>query len=488
MSKIWSKRKLSLRFHVFFAFIVVLLITLSAIILTFNLLVGEYIKEDARNKLGNAYKFANRELASHMLLIDPDKQINQIVQSIKLGTGLEVQMAIAREDYSLKWPDIYDDPQVVNTANKILQDMRQNNDPLGLDQLVVVDGAEGQPPYYVKSIELNLSTAEPYHLILFYDLSSYFTFVGRINQLLWLILPATLALGLLSSLVVSNTIIISINKLIKFASRIGSGDFRPQTMDFADKELDDLANDMNIMAARLDKADQEQKTFFQNASHELRTPLMSIQGYAEGIKYGVFDNQEAAADVIISESQRLTGMVENLLTISRLDTAVSGRQKIAKQRVDLKELLASVAENVQGAALLIHKNLKLDFAVENIQILANENDLFRAFENILSNGLRYAEKEVKITMSLKAPELVEIDFSDDGPGISKDHLDQVFTRFYRGEDGKHGIGLALVKAIITDHNGTVTARNKIPPEHGAIFTVELPTLRDFSSDADFTDL
>jgi signal transduction histidine kinase len=123
---------------------------------------------------------------------------------------------------------------------------------------------------------------------------------------------AALLLSLMTSLLVSNSIIKSTRKLTAFASKIGSGIFRRENFNFFDKELDTLATDMNIMADKLDQADKEQKTFFQNASHELRTPLMSIQGYAEGIRYDVFDDEKAAADIIISESQRLTGMVENL--------------------------------------------------------------------------------------------------------------------------------------------------------------------------------
>ena len=81
------------------------------------------------------------------------------------------------------------------------------------------------------------------------------------------------------------------------------------------------------MAYKLEESDIEQKTFFQNASHELRTPLMSIQGYAEGLKYGVFESdedRENAIDVIIDETGRLSGLVENLLSISKMDMSRSG--------------------------------------------------------------------------------------------------------------------------------------------------------------------
>ena len=230
---------------------------------------------------------------------------------------------------------------------------------------------------------------------------------------------------------------------------------------------------MNVMADKLDATDKEQKTFFQNASHELRTPLMSIQGYAEGIRYKVFDDQDSAADVIISESQRLTGMVENLLSISRMDTASAGRVAIQKNIIDLRELLESVVEKIRGSALLSQKSISLHFTENEVHVLGNENDLFRAFENIVSNGLRYAKTCVDLTVTLKAPDQVIVLISDDGKGISEDLMPIIFDRFSHGEDGKHGIGLALVKAIILEHKGTVTASNRTDNISGAVFTVSL---------------
>jgi signal transduction histidine kinase len=276
------------------------------------------------------------------------------------------------------------------------------------------------------------------------------------------------------SLLVSNSIVSSLHKLTDFAENIGSGIFEKREFNLIDKELDLLAANMNIMAYKLDRANIEQKTFFQNASHELRTPLMSIQGYAEGLKLKVFDDPDVALDVVISESKRLTSMVENLLAISRLDMVASGMRSTAKSTLNIRNLIESVVEKVRGSFLLSHIELKTQIELSDIYIFGNENDLFRALENILSNAIRHCKSKIDLHIGVQDFKQVYIRVSDDGPGITDEILPKIFDRFVQGDGGKHGIGLALVKAIIDDHHGKIIAENSLSDKTGAIFTVLLP--------------
>jgi len=233
---------------------------------------------------------------------------------------------------------------------------------------------------------------------------------------------------------------------------------------------------MNRMAQKLEQSDKEQKTFFQNASHELRTPLMSIQGYAEGIKYDVFNDDEKndAVDVIISETTRLTGLVENLLSISKMDMSRSGTYTVKKTIINVQDLAEDIVDRVRGNFLHDGKELVTDIRAGDSYICANENDILRMLENIFSNCNRYADKQVEFSVR-KVKNEIEFTIADDGPGIDEDFLPNLFDRFAKGSDGKHGIGLALVKAIAEEHDGTVTAGNR--PQGGAVFTVSLPVIR-----------
>ena len=482
-----TKKKISLRLHIFLSFLGVFLISFLIIILSFNIVVENYIQKDSTDKLKiteeKARLLASQKMEDRPTLPGQTDSTDMIKKRIieSLSGSSDVNVALINSDYSIDLSAWSGSSNDITVAKSVAEQLKTDKIKLGTNAGVVKIGTS---LYYVTTFlfdESNYSGTSlttPQYLILFLDSSPYIQFAESLYGILFFIILIALALSLIVSLAVSNSIIKSIRKLTDFASKIGSGIFKRQEFNFFDKELDILATDMNVMADKLDQSDKEQKTFFQNASHELRTPLMSIQGYAEGIRYKVFEDQDSAADVIISESQRLTGMVENLLNISRMDTAAAGRQAIQKHVFDLRELLESVVEKMRGSALLSQKNISLHFSEKTIHVLGNENDLFRAFENIVSNGLRYARTCVDLTVVETAPDQVSVMITDDGKGISEELLPIIFDRFSHGEDGKHGIGLALVKAIVLEHKGTVTAANRTDGIIGAVFTVTLSAVSE----------
>jgi len=123
--------------------------------------------------------------------------------------------------------------------------------------------------------------------------------------------------------------------------------------------------------------------------------------------------------------------------------------------------------------MLSKKSLVHTFPDEPVTVYGNEKDLFRAFENLLSNALRYAENHISLTLEA-SKKTANIHIIDDGEGIPEDLLPDIFNRFVRGEKGKHGIGLALVKAITEDHGGSVSAHNRSDGTVGAVFEITLP--------------
>jgi signal transduction histidine kinase len=221
------------------------------------------------------------------------------------------------------------------------------------------------------------------------------------------------------------------------------------------------------MSEKLETYDKAQKNFLQNASHEFRTPLMSIQSYAEGIKYNVADSNEAA-DIIINESKRLTQLVEDLLYLSRLDSI---EENYCFDILDCNELLRSCAERMNMIAC--KNNIRIDISVseENINIIADEEKLSRAICNVLSNCIRYARSSIEIRSRVIDDKIVRITISDDGPGFESKELPNIFERFYKGSKGDFGLGLAISKNVIEKHNGMITAKNS---EHGAEFNIDIP--------------
>ena len=217
----------------------------------------------------------------------------------------------------------------------------------------------------------------------------------------------------------------------------------------------------------IEKEAERQQTFFQNASHELKTPLMAIQGYAEGIQAGVMDTG-SAAEVILKESDRMTELVEELLDISKMDM---GQQQLAFSEMDIRELLYDSIRTVEPAAAGIA--IVPDFPEEPIMVSCDDTRLRRAVINILSNGVRYARSELRLTCRVDKRQ-VTIRIQDDGDGIAEADLPHIFDRFYMGRSGKSGIGLALTKEIVHLHKGMIRAYNG---DSGAVFEITLPVAR-----------
>ena len=219
----------------------------------------------------------------------------------------------------------------------------------------------------------------------------------------------------------------------------------------------------------IEKEAEQQQTFFQNASHELKTPLMAIQGYAEGIQAGVMDTG-SAAEVILAESDRMTELVEELLDISKIDM---GRQPLTLSETDIRELLYDSIRAVEPAAAASGITIAPDFPEEPIMVKCDDTQMRRVVTNILTNGLRYARSELRLTCRPDKRNVI-IRIQDDGDGIAEGDLPHIFERFYMGKSGKSGIGLALTKEIVHMHKGTIRAYNG---ESGAVFEITLPMVR-----------
>ena len=219
----------------------------------------------------------------------------------------------------------------------------------------------------------------------------------------------------------------------------------------------------------IEKEAERQQTFFQNASHELKTPLMAIQGYAEGIQAGVMDTG-SAAEVILKESDRMTELVDELLDISKIDM---GRQPLTLSEMDVRELLYDSIRAVEPTAAAGGITITPDFPETPIMVSCDDTRLRRAVTNILSNGVRYARSELRLTCRTEKRHAT-IRIQDNGDGIAEEDLPHIFDRFYMGKNGKSGIGLALTKEIIHLHKGTIRAYNG---DGGAVFEISIPVSR-----------
>ena len=307
-----------------------------------------------------------------------------------------------------------------------------------------------------------LSPAEEYYI------TQQQSIVGRAGLTQLALVGIMFVVSVIVTYFLSNSITRPIEKLGKFALGIGPGNFKPNNYAFKDIELDELNTALNRSVKQLGNYDSEQKAFFQNASHELRTPLMSIKCYAEGISFGIMEPKQAA-ETILQETDKLAELVEDLLYISKIDSITTA---YATTQVNLTEMLRDRAGRQQAMADKRQIDFVFDFSDDEIRYKCAQELISRAIDNLISNAIRYAAAEIVLSCHKKADGGIQIRVSDDGPGIESEILPHVFERFCKGKGGNTGIGLSIVKSIVEQLGGNITAENA--ETGGAVFIINLP--------------
>lgn len=264
------------------------------------------------------------------------------------------------------------------------------------------------------------------------------------------------------------------------AKRIATGDFSARiSSPHSDDELGELCDTINDMAEQLGETESMKNSFISTVSHEIRTPLTAIKGWGETL-YSVADGKDdlmkKGLGIIISETARLSGMVEELLDFSRMQ---SGKLKMNNGVVDIIAEIQQAYIMYQPKALSEGKKLSLKLPKEEASFVYGDNArICQVFINILDNAVKYTESGGKIEITVEnTKKYVKITFSDDGCGISKNDLIHVKEKFYKANNEKHGtgIGLAVVDEIIRLHNGVFRIESN--GSDGTKVTVMLPVYK-----------
>jgi two-component system OmpR family sensor kinase len=311
-----------------------------------------------------------------------------------------------------------------------------------------------------------------------------------------------ITIGLLATLVVTmiayglvTTAFRPLNRVERTAAGIASGDLSKRVPPGApDTEVGRLSRSLNAMLAHIEiafranaESEERMRRFVQDASHELRTPLVTIRGFSELYRHGALGGAEdisTAMARIESEATRMTQLVEDLLTLARLDE----QRSIEPVPIDLLGLASDVLVDTRATAPQRHitlTGLTPDAAPESTPTLGDPNRLHQVVSNLMANVLRYTPEDtpVEIGVGIETDETGEaatsiIQIRDHGPGISQQDAEKIFQRFYRADTsrdrdtGGSGLGLAIVAGIVSQHSGTV--RHEDTPGGGATMVVRLP--------------
>ncbi|MFB7501142.1 sensor histidine kinase [Streptomyces sp. NPDC056161] len=230
-----------------------------------------------------------------------------------------------------------------------------------------------------------------------------------------------------------------------------------------------LAATFNDLLARLDTATRRQRRFVADAAHELRNPLSTLHTGLEVAAHhpGSVDGQSLAAG-LLRESERLIRLVDDLLQLARLDA----RPRLRTRPVDLDEIVYAEVREARGRSPLVIDR----HAVGAARVTGDGDALTRVVRNLLDNALHYATTRVDVTLNAR-DDSANLVVADDGPGIPEADRERVFGRFTRldraraRDTGGAGLGLAIVRDIVTAHHGSVRVEDNRP---GARMVVRLP--------------
>ncbi|WP_238652901.1 sensor histidine kinase [Paenibacillus piscarius] len=280
------------------------------------------------------------------------------------------------------------------------------------------------------------------------------------------------AVMFLFSLFITRKLIHPLMSLRQELGKVKNRRFAEVNLIRAGGEIGSVARAVYEMAGELDRFNRVQKQFFQNASHELKSPLMSIAGYAEGIRDGVFEGEDVrkGLDIILGESGRLRDLVGEMTLLAKLD---SEEDIFRPVEFRLEELVTEAVERVNP--LLVRRQLVLHTEIAGgagLAMQADRDKLLQALLNVLTNAARYAGKNIYIKAGADKGG-IRLTVSDDGPGIPRELLPSLFHRFVKGKNGESGLGLAISRAIVERCGGSLNARN-CSEGSGAVLTFQFP--------------
>jgi signal transduction histidine kinase len=302
--------------------------------------------------------------------------------------------------------------------------------------------------------------------------------IAMFSVMVMLVGVGVLFLILFSSSYFISSIVNPVGQIGETARRIAGGDFHARLERKSRDEIGELCEIINYMAEELDAAEKMKNDFISSVSHELRTPLTAIQGWAETLLAdGGQDRQvlERGMTVIISETTRLSDMVEELLDFSRMQ---SGRLKLVKAKMDVVAELSEAVMMYQEKARREQKELLFEDDELLVLVYGDKNKLRQVFVNVIDNAIKYSDNGGKVTVTAAAgPDLVIITVADTGIGIRSADLPKIKTKFFKANSTRRGsgIGLAVADEIITRHGGGLQVDSRYG--EGTTVTITLPVFK-----------
>ena len=253
-----------------------------------------------------------------------------------------------------------------------------------------------------------------------------------------------------------------LRKITEAATQYASGNLDYEIPVRTEDEMGYLSASLNYMSSQLRDMEDYQKKFVANVSHDFRSPLTSIKGYVEAMADGTIppEMQKKYLDIILFETERLTDLTQDLLTLNEFD---SKNLLLNKENFDIHEMIKNVAASFEGTCTQKKISIELLFASKQMEVFADKRKIQQVLYNLLDNAIKFSDPESTVTIeTTERGEKVSISVKDYGIGIPRSALGKIWERFYktdlsRGKDKKGtGLGLAIVKEAIQAHGENIS--------------------------------
>ncbi|MCX0396583.1 HAMP domain-containing histidine kinase [Clostridium perfringens] len=333
-----------------------------------------------------------------------------------------------------------------------------------------------EPVYYplIKSREKIGEVRVKFYGPIFY-MQNELVFLDIVNKIILGIGVLLILASTIMGFIISRSITRPINKLMTKAKYISKGEYDKKIEINTDiLEINDLINSINNLSQSIKEQENIRKRLTGDISHELKTPLTNIQSHLEAMIDGIWEPTEERLLSVKEEAERLSSLVSDMQKLNKYDESSI---KLKKDNVNISDIICFVI--FQFSNLAKSKNIKIEYEKKNINLYCDKDKITQALVNILSNAIRYSNEGSTIFIEEKLKDnKVIISIEDQGIGISEEDLKYVFERFYRADKsrtratGGTGIGLTIVKSIVSSHGGEVKLESKLG--EGSKFTIILP--------------
>ncbi|MCL6602954.1 MAG: HAMP domain-containing histidine kinase [Paenibacillus sp.] len=287
-----------------------------------------------------------------------------------------------------------------------------------------------------------------------------------------------LGCGSILILLAARYIVLPLQQLTRATRRMAKGDFSVSLQTKRNDEIGQLTRSFNVMAQELGTLEGIRKQFVSDVSHEFQSPLTSIKGFTQALKRKDMDEASRlrVLNIIEQESDRLSRLCGDLLQLSTLEYE---HLQLSPESFSLDEQLRKIVISLEPQWSV--KNVTLDLELPSITIVADEDRLSQIWSNLLSNSIKFTDKDGMISITaIEQGDQVLIQIADNGVGMPEEEIRNIFKPFYKvdkarsREVGGSGIGLSIVKRVVDLHHGQIEVTSAL--EKGTTVSVQLPLL------------